>query len=64
MHPVPPYQHYPPPPYNAAMPPPQPPAANHPYQHSMQPGSSQTVPGPVGSAPAETGTSTSGSQQQ
>jgi pre-mRNA-splicing factor RBM22/SLT11 len=64
MHPVPPYQHYPPPPYNAAMPPPQPPAANHPYQHSMQPGSSQTVPGPVGSAPPETGTSTSGSQQQ
>lgn len=59
----PPYQQYPPQ-YNAAMPPPQPPAANHPYQHPMQPGSSQTGSGQAGSAPAETGTSTSGSQEQ
>lgn len=64
MPPVPPYQQYPQQHYNAAMPPPHPPAANHPYQHSMQPGSSQTGPGQAGSAPAEAGTSTSGSQQQ
>ncbi|TKY57449.1 Zinc finger CCCH domain-containing protein 40 [Spatholobus suberectus] len=63
MPPVPPYQQYPPP-YNAAVAPSQPPAANHPYQHSMQPGSSQTGSGQAASAPAGTGTSTSGSQRQ
>ncbi|CAL0316984.1 unnamed protein product [Lupinus luteus] len=58
---VPPYQqpYPPPPPYNAPMPPSQPPAINHPYQHSMQPGSGQG-----GSALVEAGTSTSSSQQQ
>ncbi|KAL1368382.1 hypothetical protein HN51_022517 [Arachis hypogaea] len=66
MPPVPPYQQYPPP-YSAQMVPSQPPAANHPYHHHpMQPGSSQTGSGQVGSgsAPAEAGTSASGSQQQ
>lgn len=64
MPPVPPYQQYPPPPYNTAVPPSQPPAPNHPYQHSTQPGSSQTGSVQAAPAPAETGTSTSGSQQQ
>jgi len=60
MPPAPPYHHHQyPPPYNAAGPPSQPSAANHPYQHSIQPGSGQAA-----TAPAETGTSTSGSQQQ
>ncbi|OIW01632.1 hypothetical protein TanjilG_14631 [Lupinus angustifolius] len=64
MPPVPPYQQqYPPPPYNAPMPPSHPPAVSHPYQHSMQPGSSQAGSSQGGSAPAEAGTS-SGSQQQ
>ncbi|KAG5053487.1 hypothetical protein JHK87_005685 [Glycine soja] len=63
MLPVPPYQQHPPP-YNAAVAPSQPPAVNHPYQHSMQPGSSQTGSGQAAHAPAESGTSTSGSQQQ
>ena len=40
MPPPPPYHQYPQPPYNAAAAPSQPPAANHPYPHSMQPGSS------------------------
>ena len=61
MPPPPPYHQYPPPPYNAAVAPSQPPAANHPYQHSMQPGSSQPGSSQAASAPAETGTSTSGS---
>ncbi|OIV90476.1 hypothetical protein TanjilG_18660 [Lupinus angustifolius] len=65
MPPVPHYQQqYPPPPYNAPMPPSHPPAVNHPYQHSMQPGSSQAGSAQGGSAPAEAGTSSSGSQQQ
>ncbi|KAI4305828.1 hypothetical protein L6164_029170 [Bauhinia variegata] len=51
--PVPPYQQYPPP-YNAPMAPSQPPPASQPYQHSV----------PPGSAPAESGASASGSQQQ
>ncbi|XP_061355274.1 zinc finger CCCH domain-containing protein 49-like [Gastrolobium bilobum] len=59
MTPVPPYQQYPPS-YNAAMALSQLPAANHPYQHSMEPGSFSQI----GSAPAETVTSHSGSQQQ
>ncbi|XP_014519148.1 zinc finger CCCH domain-containing protein 40-like isoform X1 [Vigna radiata var. radiata] len=60
MPPAPPYHHHQcPPPYNAAGPPSQPPAGNHPYQHSIQPG-----PGQAATAPADTGTSTSGSQQQ
>ena len=65
MPPAPPYQQYPPP-YSAPMAPSQPPAANHPYQHAMQPGSSQTGSGQAGSgsALAEAGTSTSGSQRQ
>jgi len=57
MPPVSPYQQYASP-YNAAVAPSQTPAANHPYQHSMQPGSGQAA-----HAPAESGTSTSGSQQ-
>ncbi|XP_020216347.1 zinc finger CCCH domain-containing protein 49 [Cajanus cajan] len=61
MPPAPPYHQYPPPAYNSAGPPSQPPPSNHPYQ---QPGSSQTGTGQAAAAPAETGTSTSGSQQQ
>ncbi|XP_020216231.1 zinc finger CCCH domain-containing protein 40 [Cajanus cajan] len=65
MPPAPPYHQYPPPAYNSAVPPSQPPPSNHPYQqHSMQPGSSQTGTGQAAAAPVETGTSTSGSQQQ
>jgi len=64
MPPVPPYQQYPPPPYNTAVAPSQPPAANHSYQHSTHPVSSQTGSVQAARAPAESGTSTSGSQQQ